>query len=191
MESSDSDNDHSFEPGELTGDSCVKVAGIDVDGMLRGKLMSKKKFLSIADDGFGFCSVIFGWDMHDQTYFRELKISNKENGYRDVMAVPDFKSYRRIPWEKNKTEEGMGGTKSVPFILVDFLDPETKKPICACPRSLLKSVMNKLYQQNVDAMAGGETFLAGMHHPKSTWDTNQRHSSAKALYADDSCCSGI
>ena len=36
---------------------------MDVDGVLRGKFMSKDKFLSIVrSDGFGFCSVIFGWD---------------------------------------------------------------------------------------------------------------------------------
>lgn len=52
----------------LQNDSMVKVAGVDVDGQLRGKLMAKKKFLSVVSDGFGFCSVIFGWDMHDQTY---------------------------------------------------------------------------------------------------------------------------
>lgn len=37
--------------------------GVDIDGVLRGKIMSKDKFLSAAkSDGFGFCSVIFGWD---------------------------------------------------------------------------------------------------------------------------------
>ncbi|KAI9887898.1 MAG: hypothetical protein M1823_000286 [Watsoniomyces obsoletus] len=138
-----------FGPDDLEEDTCVKVAGVDVDGMLRGKLMSKEKFLSIADDGFGFCSVIFGWDMHDQTYFRELKISNKENGYRDVLAVPDLESFRRIPWENNTAQ-------NVPFVLVDFLDPETNKSIAACPRSLLKSVMKKLYREGVFAMAGAE-----------------------------------
>ena len=77
-------------PELLKNDVAVKVAGIDVDGMLRGKLMAKKKFLSIAKDGFGFCSVVFGWDMHDQTYFKELGVSNKENGYRDLIAIPDL-----------------------------------------------------------------------------------------------------
>jgi glutamine synthetase len=56
---------HDILPSLLADDTSVKVAGIDVDGILRGKLMSKKKFLSIAKEGFGFCSVIFGWDMHD------------------------------------------------------------------------------------------------------------------------------
>ena len=86
-------------PDILENDTKVKLAGVDVDGILRGKLISKKKFLSVAREGFGFCSVIFGWDMHDQTYFRELKISNAENGYHDLIAIPDLSSFRRIPWE--------------------------------------------------------------------------------------------
>lgn len=128
----------------LQNDTKVKVAGIDVDGQLRGKLMAKKKFLSILSDGFGFCSVIFGWDMHDQTYFKELAISNKENGYRDIVAVPDLSSFRRIPWEDN-----------VPFFLVSFFDPETRQPVCACPRGLLKTVLGKAEAAGYNAMAGG------------------------------------
>jgi glutamine synthetase len=132
-------------PELLKNDAAVKVAGIDVDGMLRGKLMAKSKFLSIAEEGFGFCSVIFGWDMHDQTYFRELGVSNKENGYRDLIAVPDLSSFRRIPWEND-----------VPFFLVSFLDPDTKSTLSACPRSLLKRAVDKLKDNGYGAMAGGE-----------------------------------
>lgn len=40
---------------ELQGDTKVKVAGIDADGVLRGKVMAKDKFLSAAKSGFGFC----------------------------------------------------------------------------------------------------------------------------------------
>lgn len=35
----------------LKDDVCVKVGGVDIDGIIRGKLMAKKKFLSIAKDG--------------------------------------------------------------------------------------------------------------------------------------------
>ena len=38
----------------LKDDTSVKVGGTDIDGQIRGKLMSKKKFLSIAKSGFGF-----------------------------------------------------------------------------------------------------------------------------------------
>ncbi|KAK5655968.1 hypothetical protein OQA88_5106 [Cercophora sp. LCS_1] len=132
-------------PELLAYDNAVKLAGIDVDGMLRGKLVSKKKFLSIAKDGFGFCSVIFGWDMHDMTYMKELKISNKENGYRDLIAVIDLASFRRIPWEN-----------SIPFFLVSFHDPDTNAPISACPRSLLRRQLDKLSEKGYGAMAGAE-----------------------------------
>lgn len=128
----------------LQNDRMVKVAGVDVDGQLRGKLMKKSKFLSIVSEGFGFCSVIFGWDQHDQTYFKELSISNKENGYRDLVAVPDLSSFRRIPWENN-----------VPFFLLSFLDPDTREPVCACPRGLLKTVSARAEAAGYRAMAGG------------------------------------
>jgi glutamine synthetase len=131
-------------PKLLENDTKVKLAGVDVDGILRGKLISKKKFISIATEGFGFCSVIFGWDMHDQTYFKELKISNAENGYHDIIAIPDLSTYRRIPWENN-----------VPFFLVSFFDPDTMKPLSACPRGLLKTALEKLQSQGLGAMAGG------------------------------------
>ena len=40
---------------ELADDTKVKVAGIDADGVMRGKVMAKDKFMSAAKSGFGFC----------------------------------------------------------------------------------------------------------------------------------------
>ncbi|KAF2722178.1 glutamine synthetase/guanido kinase [Polychaeton citri CBS 116435] len=164
---------HADLPSLLANDHSVKVGGVDIDGMLRGKLMSKKKFLSIAQDGFGFCSVIFGWDMHDQTYFKELKISNKENGYRDIVAVIDFKSFRRIPWEDD-----------VPFFLVSFREPEGGS-LSACPRSLLERTSEKIGKSGYGALAGAEyefyQFRAPTaHHSDSSFDS--RNSSGTATF---------
>ncbi|KAI9466167.1 hypothetical protein BJY52DRAFT_1183045 [Lactarius psammicola] len=130
----------------LEFDNKVKVAGFDVDGVLRGKFMSKEKFLSAASsDGFGFCGVIFGWDLHDAVYSRELLISNSANGYRDLIASIDLSTYRRIPWENN-----------VPFFLVSFLDPETKAPVSVCPRGVLGRVLSKGEQGGWQCLAGVE-----------------------------------
>ncbi|KAI0072789.1 glutamine synthetase/guanido kinase [Panus rudis PR-1116 ss-1] len=130
----------------LKDDIKVKVAGIDVDGVLRGKFMSKEKFISaVSSDGFGFCSVIFGWDIHDTVYSRELLISNRANGYRDILASIDLSTYRRIPWENN-----------VPFFLVSFLDPDTREPICADPRGVLKKASDKADSLGWSCMAGCE-----------------------------------
>jgi glutamine synthetase len=130
---------------ELKDDHAVKVAGIDADGILRGKIISKSKFESIIQDGFGFCSVIFGWDMHDRTYSKDLKISNAENGYRDLIAKVDLQSYRRIPWENN-----------IPFFLITFHDLDSGEPIAPCPRSLLKSVADKYLAKGIKCFAGAE-----------------------------------
>jgi len=129
----------------LLDDTKVKVAGIDVDGVLRGKFMSKSKFLSVAKGGFGFCSVIFGWDIHDTVYPQELLISNKQNGYRDLLAQVDLSTYRRIPWENN-----------VPFFLVSFLDPETKKPIPVCPRGTLQKAVSQAERKGWQCISGVE-----------------------------------
>ncbi|KNZ73775.1 Type-1 glutamine synthetase 2 [Termitomyces sp. J132] len=130
----------------LSGDTKVKVAGIDVDGVLRGKFMSKEKFLSaVSSDGFGFCSVIFGWDIHDTVYTRELLISNKKNGYKDVIASIDLSSYRRIPWENN-----------VPFFLVSFLDPDTKQPLNVDPRGITKIASERAVKIGRECYAGVE-----------------------------------
>ncbi|KAG2361971.1 glutamine synthetase guanido kinase [Suillus spraguei] len=130
----------------LCNDVKVKVAGIDVDGVLRGKFMSKDKFLgATSSGGFGFCSVIFGWDMHDSVYTRELAISNKENGYCDIMASIDLSTFRRIPWENN-----------VPFFLVSFFDPKTSAPICADPRGVLRKAVDNAAAHDMECIAGVE-----------------------------------
>jgi len=70
-----------------------------------------------------------GWDMHDQVYSQELSISNKRNGYRDILAWIDLSTYRRIPWENN-----------VPFFLVVFRDPNTKNALAVDPRDVVTGV---------------------------------------------------
>src|SRR5205085_1372258 len=53
---------------EERGLSHVKLGVFDVDGVLRGKYMSREKFFSALDNGFGFCDVVLGWDSNDRLY---------------------------------------------------------------------------------------------------------------------------
>jgi glutamine synthetase len=167
-------------PELLKDDISVKVAGVDIDGVLRGKLMHKKKFLSVAKDGFGFCSVIFGWDMHDQTYFKELKISNKENGYHDIIAIPDLQSFRRIPWENN-----------VPFFLLHFMDPDTGGSLSACPRSLLKRTIGKIQDKGFKAMAGCEYEFFQFRVPSDSGSGSERNTSSTSTFLRDNPVSAL
>lgn len=129
-------------PNLLANDIKVKVAGVDCDGILRGKVMSKEKFLGIAQKGFGFSSAVFGWDMQDMLYTTDAKIAPADSGYVDFLAVPDLSTFRRIPWEED-----------IPFFLVRFV--QNDKPVSADGRSMLKAVCDKLAAENCRGMAGG------------------------------------
>ena len=50
---------------ELQNDIKIKVAGVDADGVMRGKVMAKDKFLSAAKSGFGFCRSVGNIDLVD------------------------------------------------------------------------------------------------------------------------------
>ena len=110
-----------------TDDQRVKVGIIDIDGVLRGKILRKDKFLKALDSSSGFCDVVFGWDMVDQAYDRS-KVTGWHTGYPDANYTIDINTFRNIPWDEN-----------IPFFLGDFSSIDHP----ACPRSLLKKVIKK------------------------------------------------
>lgn len=113
--------------------SKIKLAAVDIDGILRGKLMHKDKFLSAAKSGFGFCNVIFGWDAADLAYDDASGdgITGWHTGYPDSLAAIDLNTFRSVPWDND-----------IPFFLADFSDPSSTAST-ACPRTLLKNVIEK------------------------------------------------
>jgi glutamine synthetase len=129
----------------LADDHKVKVAGVDCEGMLRGKVMDKDKFLSSLDDGFGFSSVLFGWDLHDVLYDEVPGQDTPiQKGYGDFNAIPDLKTMRRLPWEDN-----------IALFLCRF--EVNHKPVFADGRSILKSMCEEIGKEGLKGVAGGET----------------------------------
>ncbi|KAF7726917.1 hypothetical protein EC973_008212 [Apophysomyces ossiformis] len=129
----------------LEKDNKVKVAAVDIDGVLRGKVIHKDKFLSLVEGGFGFCSVLFGWDIHDAVYSTDVEFSGKDHQFYDFLAQIDLSTFRRIPWEDN-----------IPFFLVKLVHPVTHKPLYCCPRTLLKSATDDLAGLGFKAYCGVE-----------------------------------
>lgn len=127
----------------LKSDSKVKVAGVDFDGILRGKIMSKDKFLSSIKNGFGMSSAIFGWDMHDVLYETSNTITSSEQGFSDIVAVIDLASMRRLPSEDN-----------IAFFFLRFL--VDGQPVCADGRGIMAALDSDLASSGVRALAGGE-----------------------------------
>ena len=99
----------------------VKVAITDLDGVLRGKYLHKDKFLSAAESGFGFCDVVFGWDINDLAY-EGMDFTGWHTGYPDANASLDLSTFRKVPWDND-----------VPFFLGDFNND-------VCPRNLLRKI---------------------------------------------------
>ena len=126
----------------------VKLAIVDIDGVLRGKVMAFDKFVSIAEKGFGFCDVVFGWDAEDRAYDNGT-FTGWHTGYPDAVAVVDAGTFRRVPWE--------GG---IPFFLADFR--ESGEPSGAgsalrvCPRGLLKRVIAQAAEVGYSAVFSQE-----------------------------------
>ncbi len=75
-----------------------KIGVFDVDGVLRGKYVDRKKFLSAAETGFGFCDVVLGWDSADQLY-DNTEVSGWHTGYRDAPVRLDPTTARVLPFE--------------------------------------------------------------------------------------------
>jgi glutamine synthetase len=128
---------------EESGVQKVKVAVTDIDGVLRGKYINKEKFLSAAESGFGFCSVVMGWDCNDVVY-DNAEYTGWHTGYPDTNAHIDLSTYRRIPWDQN-----------TPFFLGEFVDSKGA-PLSICPRQLLKKVIKRSKDTGYEPVFGCE-----------------------------------
>ena len=124
----------------------VKVAVSDIDGVLRGKYLHKEKFYSAAESGFGFCDVVFGWDMMDVTY-DNTTLTGWHKGFPDVLAKIDLGTFRNVPWDDG-----------VPFFLGEFVAQKNGKevPLPICPRQVLKRVLKRAEKLGVMPMCGME-----------------------------------
>ena len=70
----------------------------DVDGVLRGKYISKAKFFSALESGFGFCDVVLGWDSNDQLY-DNVTFTGWHTAYPDAAGAASAGDLRGFPFE--------------------------------------------------------------------------------------------
>jgi glutamine synthetase len=125
---------------EERGLTHVKVGVFDGDAILRGKYMSKAKFFSALEGGFGFCDVVLGWDSNDQL-FDNVKYTGWHTAYPDawVRVIPE--SCREIPFEENML-----------FFLAEFVNKAEE----ICPRGVLRRVLDRAAKMGYEAYAAAE-----------------------------------
>ena len=127
-----------------SGAAKVKVAATDIDGVLRGKYLNKAKFTSAIEGGFGFCDVVFGWDMTDSVY-DNTTVTGWQHGFPDAMVRLDLATVRHVPWDDH-----------VPFFLGDFVTGNGD-PYPVCPRQTLKRVLKRAEKLGSSPCAGSSS----------------------------------
>lgn len=138
----------------------IKVGVFDLDGILRGKYISKDKFLSALDSGFGFCDVVLGWDSNDQLV-DNIQFTGWHTAYPDapVRVVPE--SMRALPFENN-----------LPFFLGEF----TGAAKALCPRSVLQRVIDRAASMGFSIKAAFEyEFFVFDETPESVREKGYRN----------------
>lgn len=125
---------------EERGLGSVKVGVFDIDGVMRGKYMSRDKFFSALKEGFGLCDVVLGWDSYDQLY-DNVSYTGWHTGYPDapVRILPH--TCREIPFEDD---------------MLLFLGEFGGKAESICPRGLVRRVVGKSREMGFEPMGAFE-----------------------------------
>lgn len=122
----------------------VKVAVSDIDGILRGKYLSKEKFISCLKGGLSMCNVVLGWDSQDQLY-DNVQYTGWHSAYPDAQVRLLPHTCRDLPFEP--TEGG-----DMLFVLGEFAGEAE----AVCPRALLRRVLERAASMGFDAFAALE-----------------------------------
>ncbi|HZV92164.1 MAG TPA: glutamine synthetase, partial [Caldimonas sp.] len=110
--------------------------------------------------GFGFCDVVFGWDMTDATYDNATH-TGWQHGFPDALARLDLATQRSVPWDGN-----------VPFFLGEFVATDGS-PLPICPRQTLKRVLARASKMGFSVMAGLEFEWFNFLETPQTWAAKQ------------------
>lgn len=145
---------------DAAGVRFFKLALVDVDGVLRGKMVSREKLRSSLRKGLGFCDVVMGWDIGDQLY-PGGETSSAATGFRDGRVRLDFSTLRLLPEEPETA-----------FILGQYEAPYS----AVCPRQVLERVVRRCAERGFVAEAAFEyEFFVFRETPESVRQKNYRN----------------
>lgn len=130
-----------LEHGELRE---VEVMWVDHQGHARGKRISAPLFLDRARGaGFAFCNAALAWDVAGDVK-SGLRHADWDTGFPDFFAVPDLRSFRRLPWR-----DGAG------HVISDLVDHHGEL-VAASPRTVLRRAVDRLAALGYRARVGVE-----------------------------------
>lgn len=142
----------------------VKIGGVDIDGIWRGKHLPVEYFLnSVWRDGTHICAILFGWDSHDEL-IPGLDFTGWQTGYPDLFVMPDLSTFRPVPWDP--------GTASV---IANFTGTDGT-PLELDPRRVLHNVVDLANRAGFTPQIGYEFEFYLFQDPHT--DSEERNYSA-------------
>src|SRR3989440_10701260 len=121
----------------------IKIGAADIEGVYRGKRVAAKHFLDSLEDGFAQCDVLFGWDIAENV-LPNLKVSNWERGFADIVMKPDLSTFAQVPWEENAAS------------CICDLWSEHGDPVSVSPRYVLNNVVERARAMGFEPKAASE-----------------------------------
>jgi glutamine synthetase len=127
----------------------------DMDGMLRGKILSPKKGMS--PTGAAWCVIHYCASVQDNLI--ETPLGSSENGYPDLMALPDLDTVIQWPWDPKYAAA-----------LYDFYFPDDLGLCPVSPRTVLKRQVEKAEKMGFTPRCAVEYEAVVMHADSELMD---------------------
>lgn len=127
---------------EETNAEFVTVGLVDTQGMLRGKYLSRRKFLGALEHGMGMPAVTLGIDYND-VIAENAAVADADTGYYDALVRVIPESCRLVPFEPPGRNL---------FFQLEYADATT----AICPRNVFKRVLARADAMGLVPYAGLE-----------------------------------
>ena len=122
---------------EEQGVRTVMMGGADTPGVMRGKRFPVAQLPRLLEDGMVLCNVFWVIPLDESDLVQRPAnhvgyFPTEQNGYPDIIGVPDLATARTIPWHDDTA-----------FILCDWDLPHGAGAVPISPRNALRSVIGK------------------------------------------------
>src|SRR5438132_9503948 len=154
----------------------VKIGSPDIEGVYRGKRVATRFFHDSLEDGFGQCDVLFGWDIAENV-LPNLKVSNWEHGFADIVMKPDLSTFELVPWEENVAS------------CVCDLWTEHGDPVAISPRYVLRKVIERARAMGYESLAAAELEFSFFRESQASLREKDFGPNLTPLNPDNNCYS--
>jgi len=121
------------------GIETIRVTYPDLHGIQRGKDVPVAEFERVCEHGLAFCWAVMGTDL------RHTPVVGGEQGYPDMVAMPDCDTLVQVPWEPD-----------VASCLADLRRAADGEPEPTDPRGAVRRAQAALRELGLDAVIGPE-----------------------------------